>query len=384
MAGSNDRLRAKGVSDFFAVSSSLSDTELGSLLPVDALASDLARTFRELGVQFLRASVVRISSKAFQSAWSITDQGEISDGPADRGVDSVFPGASSTLAQLAQLVTDATLVQKLSPRQWVHAWRLDEDHALMCEVHYRDRRDIVTAIDSAMVRLACSASLRGGMSALPVDTAGDEALRWPAVEQPRRPRLDGATAGALVLASTAALMSAWLLIGVLPSAQDAQALQQARLERMNRSAENLVVRGLANAMANARLTGDRNGVQTELAQFQAQGYLAAGVVLDDQGLVVAADGPLPGVRLGEALASPLPAGQRTLALNVASQLVGSVVLIPPQAAAQTADGSAETDRLRGALANARLAAALVLLACALTAVLVAFRPSAGRSGSEAG
>jgi hypothetical protein len=383
MAGSNNRLRALHVGDTFAASATLSDAEFGSLLPGNALASDLARTFRELGVQFLRASVVRIDSNAFQSAWSITDQGEISEGPADRGLDSVFPGASSTINQLAQIAADATLVQKLSPRQWVYAWRLDEEHALICDVHYRDRRDTVTDIDSAMVRLACSASLRGSVSALPVDTAGGEALKWPDVDQPRRPRFNVATVGALVMVSAAALLSAWLLIGVLPSAQDALASQQTQFDRANQSAETAAVRGLANAMAQARLTGERSGVQTELAQFQAQGHVAAGLVLDDQGRVVAADGPLPGVRLGEALASPLPAGQRTLALEWASQPVGSVVLIPLQAPLPAADGRSETARLRAALAHGRLAVALVLLACVLTAVLVAVRPTAARSGSDA-
>jgi hypothetical protein len=383
MAGSNNRLRALDVGDSFAGSATLSDTELGSLLPADALASDLARTFRELGVQFLRASVVGIDSSAFQSAWSITDQGAISEGPADRGLDSVFPGASGTIKQLAQIAADATLVQKLSPRQWVYAWRLDEDHALICDVHYRERRDTVTDIDSAMVRLACSASLRGSVSALPVDTAGGETLKWPDVEAPRRPRFDVATVGALVMVSMAALMSAWLLIGVLPSAQAVLASQQAQFDRVKQSAENAAVRGLANAMAHARLTGERSGVQTEWAQFQAQGRFAAGLVLDDQGVVVAADGPLPGVRLGEALASPLPAGQRTLALEWASQPVGSVVLIPLQAPVHAADGGSETAHLRGALANARLAVSLVLLACALTAVLVAVRRTPVRSGSDA-
>jgi hypothetical protein len=326
----------------FVVSSVLPDSQIGGLHPGAALVSDLARMFRELGVQFLRASVVRMSSMAFQAAWSISDHGEVNEGPADRGLDSVFPGASNTIRQLAQAAADATLVQKLSPRQWAYGWRLDDDNALICEVHYRDRRDSVTDIDSAMVRLVCSASLRPA---------------WT-------------RAIAMMLALGAALLAAWLLWAPLPIAREALAAQQAQIDRLGKPTDGTLVHGLSVAMA----TGDYGEVQTELSQFQTLGYFGAAAVVNERGRVVALDGPLAGVRIGEPLALPLAGAPRTLPLALGSQSYGQVVLTPVVPAPRVAsDAAAEA---QSALADMRGLAGLLVLACSVAAGLLAWRPQA--------
>ncbi len=356
----------------FVVSSVLPDSQVGGLLPGTALVSDLARMFRELGVQFLRASVVRMSSMAFQAAWSISDHGEVSDGPADRGLDSVFPGASNTISQLAQAATDATLVQKLSPRQWAYGWRLDDDNALICEVHYREKRDTVTDMDSAMVRLVCSASLRGSLAAVPVSLDGGPTLAWPAVERRAGPRAAWQRGLASLLAAGAALLAAWLLLAPVPAAQEAMANQQAELDRLNKAADGALVHGLAVALA----TGDYGEVQTELSQFYALGYFASAAVVNERGRVVAVDGPLPGVRIGEPLAPPIPGAPRTLPLALASQPYGQLVLTQAPAAVKTLAAAEPSAPKQSAIAQVRLAAGLLVLACSAAAGLLAWRPRA--------
>jgi hypothetical protein len=56
----HDRLNPRAATVPFVVSSVRPDSPIGGLRPGAAWVSDLARMFRELGVQFLRASVVRM------------------------------------------------------------------------------------------------------------------------------------------------------------------------------------------------------------------------------------------------------------------------------------------------------------------------------------
>jgi hypothetical protein len=366
----NDRLNPRIATMPFVVSSVLPDSQIGGLLPGAALVSDLARMFRELGVQFLRASVVRMSSMAFQAAWSISDHGEVSDGPADRGLDSVFPGASQTINQLARSATDDTLVQKLSPRQWAYGWRLDDENALICEVHYRDRRDSVSDIDSAMVRLVCSASLRGSLAAVPVSVEDEASAAWPAVERRASPQLPWTRAVAMMLATGAALLSAWLMVSPLPTARDALGVQQAQLDRLTKAADGALMHGLAVAMA----TGDYGEVQTELSQFHALDYFGAAAVVNERGRVVALDGPMAGVRIGDPLAVPLAGAPRTLPLALGTQSYGQVVLTPATSAPRASNGSDQAADAQTALTDIRWSAGLLVLICSLAACALAFRP----------
>jgi hypothetical protein len=130
-----------------------------------ALRQDMARMFRQLGVQQLRASVADTTSMASQVTWSLSDVGQLSVPASERNLDSVFPGASSTIAGLSTVVSDATTVQKLSPRLWGYAWRVDAQNAIVAEVQYRERRDAVSETDTALVRLVCSAVIRAGQPA---------------------------------------------------------------------------------------------------------------------------------------------------------------------------------------------------------------------------
>ena len=102
-----------------------------------ALLGDMARMFRQLGIESFRASVVDMGSMAFQAAWTITDSGEVSDNNPDKPLDSQFPGAMATITQLADAPAEQTVVQRLSPRRWTFAWRIDSLHVVIAEARYR-------------------------------------------------------------------------------------------------------------------------------------------------------------------------------------------------------------------------------------------------------
>jgi len=185
---------------FLPSTSFLPEQEAAVLLP------ELARVCRQLGVQFVRASVVDVRTLAYRAAWSITETGDIAPTRTDRTVEGAFPGAASAIASLADAEPEDTLVHRQSPRRWAFCWSLDSRAAVVAEVQYRDRRDAVGDIDRVLVRLLCSASVRGHTLNEADTVPAVPELVWPQVE--RRARQ---TPLRLWLALALLLVAAWPL-----------------------------------------------------------------------------------------------------------------------------------------------------------------------------
>jgi len=312
------------------------------------LLQDLARVFRQLGVQFVRASVVDMSSMAFQAAWTIADSGDISDSPTDRAMDSVFPGAAASVGTLLEAPTDHTLVQKLSPRRWAFAWRLDARNAVVAEAQYRERRDAVSEIDTALVRLVCSASIRRG-DATPVAGSEDPnpMLAWPHVERRARPQTSVSAWATVSLAALAGLLALWVALWAGPRAEAVDAEQQAQVTAMRAMADATMVSGLSIALS----SGDYGEAQTELSQFLQLGYFQSAVVTNAKGRIVAMDGKLEQLRIGDAVTPAYTALARPLDLALGSEKQGQLLLV-----SGPASGRAPHGLLQGAAALAGLAA----------------------------
>jgi len=113
------------------------------------LARDMALMFGQLGVASVRASVVDMDSMAFQSAWSVTEKGEVGEDFLGKGLDSTFPAAMATIAQMGVAPPEQTVVRKLNPRHWAFAWRIDDRLVAVAEARYRDQRDMMSPADTA-------------------------------------------------------------------------------------------------------------------------------------------------------------------------------------------------------------------------------------------
>jgi len=182
---------------FLPSTSFLPEQEAAVLLP------ELARVCRQLGVMSVRASVVDVKTLAYRAAWSITETGDIAPTSTDRSVDGAFPGAASAIASLADAEPEDTLVHRQSPRRWAFSWSLDSRSAVVAEVQYRERRDAVGDIDRVLVRLLCSASVRGHTL--------NEADTVPAVPELVWPQVDRR-------ARQAPPVRLWLALGLMPPA----------------------------------------------------------------------------------------------------------------------------------------------------------------------
>ncbi len=318
-----------------------------------ALRQDMARMFRQLGVQQLRASVADTTSMASQVTWSLSDMGQLSVPASERNLDSVFPGASSTIAGLDVVASDNTTVQKLSPRLWGFAWRVDAKHAIVAEVQYREKRDSVSETDIALVRLVCSAVIRagqpapsahtvpGGLGAAsghgglgpigslgPMGGVGAHALVWPAVERRAYVASPRATWTALALSTLAALVSAWLAFSAVPKTQLAAQAQQDQFERVRKATDGTLVGSLSQAMA----TGDYGEVQTALSSLANLGYFESAVVANAKGKVVALAGPVPLQRIGDPINGAYAGSARALGLAAGPEGPGQALLVEPKAA----------------------------------------------------
>lgn len=183
------------------------------------LLPELARVCRQLGVQFVRASVVEVRTLAYRAAWSISENGDIAPARAGRAMDNAFPGAASAIASLADAEPEQTLVHRQSPRRWAFTWSLDNRLAVVAEVQYRERRDAVGDIDRVLVRLLCAASVRSHTLNEPDTLPNAPELVWPQVDRRARQALPLRLWLALALMLAAGLLLGWAAL--LPSANAA-------------------------------------------------------------------------------------------------------------------------------------------------------------------
>ena len=300
---------------------------------------DMARLVRQLGVQSLRASVVDLSSMVLQSGWSIAETGEVSDSIMERTLDSVFPGASARLSQLAQASDEDTMVQKLSPRRWAFAWRLDARHAAMTEVQYQERRDTISDGDTTLVRLLCNTGIRAGLAAAPAASAAQaQALVWPQVDRRARNKQRAINKWVPGLLAASTLVAAWLALVALPRYTSAATAQQTEVTKRLTMADNTMTHGLATVLS----SGDYGEVQTALSFYEAQGYLQSAAVTNARQRVVAAVGPIDRLRIGDPVAADFASAARQLELSLGSEKLGVLLLVAPPAAAAESQGPVRT------------------------------------------
>jgi hypothetical protein len=329
-----------------------------SMMPV-ALLSDTAHMFRQLGVESIRASVANLSSMALHPTWTISDLGETNDDSPERPMDSAFPGSADVVAQLAAAPANETVVQRLSPRLWLCAWRLDHTHAVMVEAKYREPRDGLDEHQQTLMRLVCNTGIRARLMSTTPLLADEPMLQWPSVERrhtggPTRRHL-----ATLALVAAGALVSLWLALVALPGAQDKLLTQQADVNRLHAIVDNAMLGSLATAMA----TGDYGEVQTALSSFESLGCVQRAVVTNGRLLNVAQVGPSGGLSIGKPVPANLAQAARKLDLTIGTQHFGQLLLLR--------EPRIEGMELRFDIL--RLAAGFAFLASALAAAVMAIR-----------
>ena len=328
-----------------------------------ALLDDAARMFHELGLKAVRAAVVDLASMEFHHVWGMSDNGIAGAASGvlatELPLDSQFPGARKNLQQLVETVSEFTVEQRLSPRHWSFAWRLDGERAMVAEARYHDARAIVGMIDTALVRLLCDTGIHAGLSGGD-DTEDDSPLIWPASRERRlrRKGLRQSRLSAVALAAGSALLAVWMVFVALPDVSRQSAKQQMVVEKT-----------MAQTLSVAMATGDYGEVQHALTTAQSIGFFSGAAVTNAGQRVVSLASAGAGWRIGDVVPASAGAEARKVELTLGSQRYGTLWLI----------GSSMGDP-GGALAALRIAAMAVLAAAAASALLLLRRRRARRSG----
>ncbi|WP_088278379.1 hypothetical protein [Ideonella sp. A 288] len=338
-----------------------------------ALVRDITLMFRPLGVEAFRAFAIDIATMSCTTAWLISEHGEVTDDQPDRHLDSVFPGATLTLAQLAKAGPDDTVVHKLSHRRWVFAWRVDELHGVIAEVRYLEGRDTPAELDRALVRLICDAGMRGGHRTGGPDS-GIGAVAWPQIDR-RSPQ--GAARGTwagLVLLALGALSALLIALVAIPQAREVAGTAQAELLRLRDMAELTMKRELSLNLA----AGDYGEVQETLSGYASLGYFHGAVVTNAKQRIVSLAGQVPGLQVGAEVPENIARTARPIDLALGSEGFGRLLLLPPAGpTADDADGGLRNVRVLGGVAGVATLGGALLLAWPLLQRLRRRSPARG-------
>lgn len=340
----------------------------GGLAPL--LARDMAMMFGQIGVVSLRASVVDMESMAFQPAWSITERGEIGEDLLNRGLDSAFPAAMATIAQMGVSSPEHTVVRKLSPRHWAFAWRIDDRHVAVAEARYRDQRDMQTEVDTALVRLICDNGIHanqmgavdgsGRSSAMPAGTLdGRPLMQWPAVDRRRADQNAPISPLNVFLVMLSALLALWMVAVAIPWARSDASAMQTELTRMHDMGQGSMLQNLGATLA----TGDYGEVQAALTSFAALGYFQGAVVTNSRQRIVSVAGTVNDARIGDAVSPTLARSARVLDLSIGSERYGQLLTL----------GAAPPNELTSGWRALLVSALMVCLSTVVAALLLLWR-----------
>ena len=330
------------------------------------LARDMAMVFSQIGVVSLRAAVVDMESMAFHPAWSITERGEIGEDPLNRGLDSAFPAAMATIAQMGVSSPEHTVVRKLSPRHWAFAWRIDDRHVAVAEARYRDQRDMQTEADTALVRLICD----NGIHANQVDLAdgsgragaisagnGRPQMAWPAIDRRRSGSAAAINPLAVFVAVLSALLALWMVAVAIPWARSDAVALQTELTRMQDMGKGSMLQTLASTLA----TGDYGEVQAALTSYAALGYFQGAVVTNARQRIISVAGTVNEARIGDAVSPALARSAQVLDLSIGSERYGQLLTLGAAAPAEPSSGSRVLLASALMVCLSTVAAALLLL-----------------------
>lgn len=310
-------------------------------------ADDIAMLFEAFGVQTLRASLVELGSMRCTHTWHITEAGAMVEDVIDKESDRALPTAMATIVKLSLAGPEHTQSRELDPFCWAFAWGVEERHVAVVEAQYRSARSAHSDADAVLMRQVCGVGVRTALASAGGATPdADPCLASPSAVPARR---DGQPAGAKVRSRTSSPLpvvstgrqrgtSSWLGLSqsvalavlalglataglVVALLQSATALQTASAQvqaKADATVKELVGKALAE--------GDYGEVQAELATFESLKYFDSALVTNARGRVIAAAGPVQGVRMGDPLAADVAASARVIELSNSATRIGQLLV----------------------------------------------------------
>ncbi len=329
-----------------------STAQVQAPVPV-SLSQDIARSFRQLGVVAFRASVVNVDSMVFQGAWTISEQGDVTENRVDKPIDSSFPAATAAINLLAHASDEETLLHKLSPRRWGIAWRLQEPNVVLAEAQFHERCDAISESDKTLLRLVCSAAMRSTEAAQAQAMADPgKAAAWPGAEVAPAAGARLLSRLSVLLLGCSALLGLWLAAAAVPELKRSTAVREAQVARLQTLSDKTLLRGISSAMA----TGDYGDVQTALSSYSSLGYFDGAAVVNVRQRVVALSGRTDQLRIGDPVPEDTQRSAQAITLALGTEQLGQLLIVPAPSTIQPAPLPAWLPPLAWATAATALAA----------------------------
>ena len=326
-------------------------------------ADDIALLFGAFGVQTFRASLVDLGSMRCTHAWHITPAGTKVKDTGDGEPDRSFPSAMATIVQLSPAGPDETQMRRLDPLCWAFAWRVNGRHVAVVEARYRSARGDHGDADVALVRQVCDAGVRAALAWADGPTTGRATTDIDLHRENSTVELasslgspDGAVIGSrasgrLTAASAGrppgtlswpgvsqrvgfvVLALGLALAGILYSLLHASTSLRMESAQLQAKVDATMTQMVGKALAE----GDYGEVQAELASFASLKYFERALVMNKRGRVIAATGPIQGIRMGDPLAADVAGNARVIELNDNAGRIGQLLVW--HSAAHDATGS---------------------------------------------
>ena len=314
------------------VRADFADTTPSAMTPAD----DVAWLFGAFGVQTLRAWLIELGSMRCTHAWQINKAGAMAEAPRHDEPNLSFPTSMATIVQLSPAGPAQTQKRQLDPLRWAFAWPVDQHHVVVVEARYRIPRNDHGDADIALVRLACDAGLRAAQVLEGGAWADDHRRLASSAVEIARPvgRSEGAPIRSLASASLSTALagrpasaSSWrgasrrvvfavLALGLAVAGSLFALQQSAKSLRMESALQQTQADAtMTQAVGKALSEGDYGEVQAELASFAARQYFESALVTNTHGRVVAAAGPIHGMRMGDPLTTFVAQNARAIELN---------------------------------------------------------------------
>ena len=310
-------------------------------------AADYSLLCDAFGVHSLRATLVDLGPMRCSHAWRITEAGVMVKESTEHEPDRSFPTAMATIVQLSPVGPAHTHKRELDPLCWAFAWLVGERHVAVVEAQYRMARSDHGDADVAMVRQICDAVVRTPLASAhgaasqcaprPVGSFVEMASSFrPALAAARlasRPASlpEALTGGSLGRSSWLGLSqrTVWVVLalglvlaGMLIALQQSAKSLRADSAQLQTKADATMKQMVGKALAE----GDYGEVQAELASFSSLNYFDSALVTNARGRVIAAIGPIQGIRMGDPLAAAAAGGARVIDLNQGAGLSGKLLV----------------------------------------------------------
>ncbi|MFM2403849.1 MAG: hypothetical protein RL223_1729 [Pseudomonadota bacterium] len=150
----------------------------GALAAAPLLDRELQRLLAQQGIEACQLALVELDTLGCSLRWQLDARGRTRHG---RGEGGLSAAGLNAVTAIGRTTDDSPQLQRLSPRRWSLAWRVDALQAVHAELQFSQNRARLDPQDAWPLQLMCAAALRHAASRVAPEADGPSgagAARW--------------------------------------------------------------------------------------------------------------------------------------------------------------------------------------------------------------